>query len=82
MLVLTRKEGEVIVIVEGDDSSAVRVKVIEVKGKQVRLGFEAPKTTSIYREEIYDVRKEKTEQSLSQSPEKGAELTDHLKKKS
>ena len=49
MLVLTRKIGEAIVIDED-----VKITVVQVKGKQVRLGIEAPKETKIHREEIYN----------------------------
>ena len=48
MLVLTRKIGERIRI--GD---TVTVRVLEVRGSQVRLGVEAPADVRIYREEIY-----------------------------
>lgn len=49
MLILTRKEGELIKI--GDDIS---VRVLELGRGQVKLAFEAPKSTPIHREEIYD----------------------------
>jgi carbon storage regulator len=48
MLILTRKVGEMIRI--GDD---VTVRVLEVRGSQVRLGVEAPTSVRIYREEVY-----------------------------
>ena len=48
MLVLTRKVGESIKI--NDD---VKVTVIEVKGKNIRLGIEAPRATKVYREEVF-----------------------------
>lgn len=48
MLILTRKLGEVICIGEG-----VRVKVLAIKGYQVRLGIDAPESIEIHREEIY-----------------------------
>lgn len=48
MLILTRKVGEVIRI--GD---AVTVRVLEVRGSQVRLGVEAPTEVRIFREEVY-----------------------------
>ena len=48
MLVLTRKIGERIRI--GD---TITVRVLEVRGSQVRLGVEAPADVRIYREEIY-----------------------------
>ena len=57
MLVLTRKLGEVIRVGE-----SVTVRVLEVKGNQVRLGVDAPPDVRIYREEIYRaVRKENEE---------------------
>ena len=48
MLVLTRKVGEGIAI--GDD---VKIVVMQIKGKQVRLGIKASSTTIVHREEIY-----------------------------
>jgi len=60
MLVLTRKLGEVIRI--GDN---VTVRVLEVKGNQVRLGVDAPADVRIYREEVYRaIRKENEEAAL------------------
>ena len=48
MLVLTRKVGEGIAI--GDD---IRIAVMQIKGKQVRLGIKASHNTVIHREEVY-----------------------------
>ena len=48
MLILTRKLGEMLRV--GED---ITVRVLEVRGSQVRLGIEAPSTVRIYREEIY-----------------------------
>ena len=49
MLVLTRKQGEGIVI--GDD---IRIYVVELKNGNIRIGIDAPKDHKIYRQEVYD----------------------------
>lgn len=48
MLVLTRKVGEGIAI--GDD---IKIVIMQIKGKQVRIGIKASPTTAVHREEIY-----------------------------
>ena len=53
MLILTRKLGETIRI--GDD---IKITLIDIKGKSIRLGIEAPETISIHRQEIYLAIKE------------------------
>ncbi len=49
MLYLVRKLNESIII--NDD---IEVKVVEIKGKSVKLGFEFPSTASILRKEVHD----------------------------
>ncbi len=61
MLVLTRKLGESINI---DDTITIRIE--KIRGKQVRLGIEAPKETRIYREEVYQaIKKQNVDASQS-----------------
>jgi carbon storage regulator CsrA len=48
LLILTRKAGESLII--GD---RIRVQVVGLKGKQVRLGVEAPEDVVVLREEIF-----------------------------
>lgn len=48
MLILTRRVGETIII-----SDDITITVLGVKGNQIRIGINAPKNISIYREEIY-----------------------------
>lgn len=50
MLILTRKSGEGIRI--GD---SVTLRIIEIRGNQVRIGVDAPKNVNVHREEIYEV---------------------------
>ena len=59
MLILTRRVGETLMI--GND---VTVAVLGVKGSQVRLGINAPKSVEVHREEVYDrVQQEKVRQT-------------------
>ena len=59
MLILTRKLGERINI--GDD---IIVALVEIKGSQVKLGIDAPKSIGIHRHEIYErIRKANLESS-------------------
>lgn len=59
MLILTRRVGETLMI--GDE---VTVTVLGVKGNQVRIGINAPKTVSVHREEIYQRIKGETESGV------------------
>ena len=58
MLVLTRKSGEGITI-----GPHVRVVVLEVKGGQVRLGVEAPRSIEVHRDEVYNRIQEENKQA-------------------
>jgi len=49
MLVLSRKIDEVIMI--GDD---VEIKVVDIRGNNVRLGITAPRQTQVHRKEVND----------------------------
>jgi carbon storage regulator len=59
MLKLTRKLGERIAV--GDD---ITITFLEIKGKQVKVGIEAPRNISVHRQEIYEkIRSENLESS-------------------
>lgn len=49
MLVLSRKEGEVIRI-----SDDIAITVVEIRSDKVRLGVECPKEVPVHRQEVYD----------------------------
>lgn len=59
MLVLSRKKDERVVI--GTGPTTVTVKVVEVRGDKVRLGFEAAKEVPIDREEVYEAKQREAE---------------------
>jgi len=58
MLVLTRKVNESLIV--GDD---IEIKVVEISGKAIKIGIDAPKDVSIYRKEIYEAIKEENLQA-------------------
>ena len=74
MLVLTRKLGESIAI---DDH--IKIRVVQIKGKQVRLGIEAPKDTKIHREEVYQAIQNQNEQSALSDTESSRAVAKLLK---
>lgn len=58
MLILTRRIGEILKV--GDD---VSITILGLKGNQVRIGIEAPKSVSVHREEIYQRIQEEKKQT-------------------
>jgi carbon storage regulator len=64
LLVLTRKVGEAISI--GED---VKITVIQVKGKQVRLGIKAGPNTMVHREEVFQRIQDENQSASQSSPE-------------
>lgn len=77
MLVLTRKLGESISI---DDN--IKIVVVQIKGKQVRLGIKAPKETKIHREEVYLAIQEQNQQAVDSNPTNLSDLSrDFITKK-
>jgi len=60
MLILTRREGETIMI--GDE---VSVTVLSIKSNQVRIGINAPREVAVHRQELYE-RIQKEQQEVDQ----------------
>ncbi|ATH09364.1 carbon storage regulator [Halobacteriovorax marinus] len=75
MLVLTRKLGESIAI---DDH--IKIVVVQIKGKQVRLGIKAPKETKIHREEVYKSIQDQNTEAAQADLSSISDLADELKK--
>lgn len=53
MLILTRKLNDSLLIEIEGQSEPIEIKVTELGMGQVRLGFTAPKSCKIWREELY-----------------------------
>ena len=60
MLVITRREGEEVVIGDPSDPIGI-VRVAGIKGDRVRLAFEFPRSIEVHRREV-------AEQILSERP--------------
>ncbi|MEM7158940.1 MAG: carbon storage regulator [Myxococcota bacterium] len=60
MLTLTRKIGQKIFIGNG-----IEIVVREIRGRQVRLGIQAPEGLPVFREELYDNLAESNRQAQS-----------------
>ena len=65
MLVLTRRANQSIMI-----GSDVVVTVLEVRGDQVRIGIDAPRSISVHREEVF--RELEAANRAAASPDSGA----------
>jgi carbon storage regulator len=63
MLLITRRVGEKIMI--GDD---VVVHVMEIVGNNVRIGIEAPRSTPVYREEIWHAVRDENRAAADAAP--------------
>ena len=76
MLVLTRRLGEVLRIGDG-----ITITVVEIKGKQVKVGISAPAEMPIYREEIYEKVHDENRLSAELSMDLFGKIKEAFKKK-
>lgn len=60
MLALSRKVNESVII--GND---IEITILEIKGEQVKIGINAPKSIPVYREEVYTQIKEANKEAVS-----------------
>ena len=64
MLVLSRKKNESVIL--GDK---IRVVVLDVRGDKVQLGIEAPSDVLVYRSEVFDRIRQRSEKSKKDEEE-------------
>ncbi len=76
MLVLSRREGESVVI--GND---IVITVLEVRGGQIRLGVDAPRSIQVHREEVYREVRAANLEAMGSSKEHETRLHEVRRKK-
>ena len=74
MLILTRKSGQTIVIGGG-----IQVKVLEIRGKQVRIGIDAAPEVAVYRGELFEAMQEENRRAATSSKTGLAGLVKNMK---
>lgn len=64
MLALSRRKDEAIIV-----NDNIEIKVIDIKGDQVKLGISAPKSVPVYRKEVYIQIQEANKEAVAASPD-------------
>ena len=72
MLILTRKRNERIMI--GD---SIEVIVVDIRGEQVQLGINAPKSVPVHRREVYEAIVRENGRVVPKTPRKDRLNNDH-----
>jgi carbon storage regulator len=63
MLILSRKINEKIMI--GDD---IAISIIDIRGDQVRIGVNAPKSVKVFRQEVFDAIRTENQAAAESRP--------------
>ncbi len=64
MLILARKINESIMV--GD---LVEISIVDIKGDQVKLGINAPRSVKVYRREVYQLIQQENLEAARAAPE-------------
>ena len=67
MLALSRKSNESIII-----NNDIEVTILEIKGDQVKIGINAPKSVPVYRKELYVQIQEANKEAVAADVNMGA----------
>jgi len=73
MLILTRKLGESITI--GDD---IKITLLDIKGKYIRIGIEAPRNVAVHRQEVYQLIQEQNIEAAQHEDHQAQEIWNKL----
>ena len=58
MLIMTRKQGDAVVIPE----LGITVRILDIRGESVRIGVQAPTDMAVHRHEVWErIRRERQE---------------------
>lgn len=76
MLVLSRKINQSIVI--GDD---IEIMLVDIRGDQIKLGINAPKSVKIFRKEVYEEIERQNMEATKTTPDKLDILKSFVQKK-
>lgn len=60
MLLITRRNDEAVII-----NGNIAVRVVEIRGNRVKLGFDYPEGNTVYREELYRKIQEANKSALN-----------------
>ena len=74
MLILSRKTDQQIKIGEH-----ITLTIIEIRGEQVKIGVEAPKSVKVFREEVFSAIKNENTKAADVSADKLGSLSKLLK---
>lgn len=74
MLILSRKTDQQIKIGE-----QITLTIIEIRGDQVKIGVEAPKSVKVFREEVFSAIKNENTKAADVSADKLGSLSKMLK---
>ena len=76
MLILSRKIDERIMI--GDQ---IEISIVEIRGDQVKIGINAPRSVKIYRQEVYTAIQQENIEAVKTKPETLPKLDNLIDKK-
>ncbi len=60
MLALSRKKNEALII-----NNNIEIRILEIKGEQVKLGISAPREVPVYRKEVYTQIQEANQEAMN-----------------